>query len=177
MSTLGLLHVIFSLVAIAFGAVVIFLPKGTRWHRSVGHGYVWAMVGVVATSFSMFQLTGRITAFHGAALVAAITLVGGMSTALGRRPKKLWIQAHAAWMAWSYTGLCAALVAESLTRYAMPILEARGVLDDRWGLFWTLVAFGSGGVFFVGAMLMRRYMPASLAATPAAMRADRASGE
>ena len=176
MTAVGAVHVIFSLLAIVAGAIVLRLRKGTRWHRTIGHAYVWGMVGVVATSFSLFNLTGQFTPFHGAALVAAITLVGGMWTALGRRPGTHWIHAHAIWMAWSYTGLCAAFVAESMTRFAMPILAERGVLDGRWGLFWTLVAFGSVGTMAVGGLVMRRFLPASVAAAPAAMRADRAGG-
>ncbi len=173
MSSMGTIHLAVSLLALVLGAVVLRLPKGTRWHRTWGHGYVWGMVGVVATSFALFNLTGSLTLFHGAALVAGVTLVGGMWAALGRRPRKGWIHAHATWMAWSYTGLCAAFVAESMTRFVMPPLAARGVLEGRWGLFWTLVAIGSFGTFAIGALLIRRHLLASVASTPAAMRADR----
>ena len=52
MTPIGAVHFLSSLVAITMGAVVLMLPKGTRWHRTWGHGYVWSMVVVVATSFA-----------------------------------------------------------------------------------------------------------------------------
>ncbi len=131
------------------------------------------MLGVVVTSFSLYNLTGRLSPFHGAALISAITIAVGMWTVLRRRPRVNWIEAHATWMAWSYLGLCGAAVAESLTRVAMPVLQRQGVLDGRWGLFWTLVAVGSASVFIVGGPMIRRKLPASVAKTPAAMRAER----
>ena len=149
------------------------LPKGTRWHRTWGHGYVWCMVGVVGTSFVMYDLTGRVTPFHFAAVVAGVTIGGGMWTALRRRPKGGWIHAHATWMAWSYVGLMAAFVAESLTRFIMPALEGTLERNALWPAFWTLVAVGSFSVFGVGAWLIRRRLPDAVRATPAAMRADR----
>jgi len=173
MTPLGTIHFIVSLLAIALGAGVLRLPKGTRWHRTLGQGYAWCMAGVIATSFAMFNLTGRFTPFHGAALVALVTLVGGMYTVLRRRPRMFWIEAHATWMAWSYVGLMAALVAESLTRFALPPLA--GMLGDRglWPLFWGLVIAGSGGTFVVGALWIRRALPATIAATPTTMRRER----
>lgn len=172
MSTIGIVHLVFSLAAVGFGAVVMGIPKGTRWHRTWGHGYLWSMVGVVVTSFAMFNLTGRVTPFHLAAFVAGVTLVGGMWTVLRRRPKKHWIQAHATWMAWSYVGLLAALVAESATRFGMPLLQDVLERNALWPAFWILVAVGSFGVFGVGAWLIRSNLMDAVRGTPAAMRAE-----
>jgi uncharacterized membrane protein len=173
MTVIGIVHLIFSLLAILFGAVVVMLPKGTRWHRTWGHGYVWTMVGVVATALAMYNLTGRVTPFHFAAAAAGGTLLAGMWTVLRRRPRKAWILVHATWMSWSYVGLLAALVAESLTRWVMPALE--GALDRSalWPAFWTLVALGSLAAIGVGAWLIRTRLPAAVAGTPAAMRSER----
>lgn len=173
MTPTGTFHFIFCLIAIATGALVLRLPKGTRWHRTVGHGYVWSMLGVVGTSFSMYNLTGTVTPFHLAAVVAALTIGGGMWTVLRRRPKQRWIEAHAAWMAWSYVGLCAALVAESLTRFVMPALASRLEWASLRPLFWTLVVVGSLAVIGTGAWLIRRRLAAAIASTPAAMRRER----
>lgn len=173
MTPLGAIHFTFSLLAVGFGAVVLLLAKGTRWHRTLGHGYFWCMIGVVATSFTMYNLTGRVTPFHLAALVAAVTLVGGAWTVLRRRPRGGWIEAHATWMAWSYAGLMAALVAESATRFLQPLL-AKPLGDlGLWPIFWGLVIAGSGGSLLAGAWLIRRRLPAAIAATPAAMRGER----
>ena len=73
MTTIGVVHLLFSRLAILLGAVVVLLPKGTRWHRTWGHGYAWSMLGVVATAFAMYNLTGRVTPFHVAAAESGAT--------------------------------------------------------------------------------------------------------
>ena len=98
MSSYGMVHLITAFLAIAAGAVVLRLPKGTRWHRTFGHLYAMSMLGVITTSFAIYGLTGSPGPFHFAALVAAVALGGGMITVLFRRPKKGWIEAHAIWM-------------------------------------------------------------------------------
>ncbi|MEZ4424276.1 MAG: DUF2306 domain-containing protein [Gemmatimonadota bacterium] len=173
MSPIGTVHLVFSLLALVLGAVVLRIPKGTRWHRTWGHGYVWCMIGVIGTSFAMYRLTGRPGPFHLAAVVGGVTVAGGLWTALGRRPPKHWILAHATWMAWSYVGLCAAFVAESMTRFVMPLIAPSLQANALWPLFWTLVAVGSFSVFGVGAWLIRKRLPGAVAGTPAAMRRDR----
>lgn len=173
MSAMGSIHLAFSLLAVAFGALVLRLPKGTRWHRTWGHGYAWSMLGVVATSFAMFNMTGRVTPFHIAAVVAGLTLIAGLYTVLRRRPKKNWIEAHATWMAWSYVGLMAAFVAESLTRFVMPALASTIARNSLWSAFWTLVALGTFGTVAIGATWLRRALPASIAAAPETMRRER----
>jgi uncharacterized membrane protein len=173
MSATGIFHLTFSLLAVGFGGIVVFLGKGTRWHRTWGHAYVWSMAGVVGTSFALFDLTGRVTPFHLAAVVAGVTVLGGMWTVLMRRPRKHWIEAHATWMAWSYVGLMAAFVAESLTRFVMPVLESTLERNALWPAFWVLVALGSFGTFGVGVALIRRRLPGSIASVPAVMRRER----
>ena len=175
MSATGVFHLTFSLLAVGFGGLVVFLPKGTRWHRTWGHGYVWCMVGVVATSFALFNLTGRITPFHVAAVVAGVTVLAGTWTVLARRPRKAWIEAHATWMAWSYVGLLAAFVAESATRFGMPLLQDVLERTALWPAFWALVAVGSFGTFAVGAFVIRRRLPGSIRSAPAAIRRERES--
>jgi uncharacterized membrane protein len=108
MTPTGTVHFVASLVAFASGAWVLLTRKGTRWHRTIGHAYAWSMIVVVITSFALFTLTGRITPFHIAAVIAGVTLAFGLATVLWRRPRKGWIEAHATWMSWSYIGLAAA---------------------------------------------------------------------
>lgn len=162
MSPMGAVHFTFSLVALASGGTVAFMPKGTRWHRTIGHLYVTSMIGVVATSFAMFGLFGRPGPFHFAALVSAVTVGAGMVSVLFRRPRKGWMDAHANWMAWSYVGLWAAAISETATHLVMPILAPR-IEGSLWGLFWTLVGVGTALTVGVGVFLIKRRLPQAIA--------------
>lgn len=175
MTPLGSVHFVASLVAIVAGLVVLRLPKGTRWHRTWGHLYVWAMACTVLTSLFLFNLTGRLTPFHVAAVVGGVTVAMGLWTVLARRPRKEWIRAHAMWMTWSYVGLMAAFTSETLTRFVMPALEP--LLDGSaiWRAFWVVVAAASFGTGAAGWWLIRTRLDGAVAATPHAMRTERAS--
>ena len=173
MSPLGMVHLVFSLVAIAAGGVVVLLRKGTRWHRTLGHLYATSMGGVIATALAIYDLTGRFGPFHVAALVGGFTIAGGMWTVLARRPRKHWIEAHAIWMSWSYIGLMAAFAAETLTRFLMP--RAATFLETRqlWGAFWGSVGSASFLVAGIGWWLVKTRLPGAVERTPHAMRLER----
>ena len=174
MSSMGMVHLITSFMAIGAGGWVLMIPKGTRWHRTLGHVYAMSMLGVLASAFAIYDLTGSFGPFHIAAVIGTLTLIGGMYTVLARRPKKDWIQAHAIWMSWSYIGLMAALVAETSTRWLMPRLMPMFESNTQaWTVFWTSVAVASFGVFGIGWWLVKTRLPAAVAATPEAMRRER----
>ena len=173
MSDLGMVHLITSFVAIGAGGWVLLLPKGTRWHRTLGHVYAMSMVGVIATAFSIYRLTGRFGPFHIAAVVGGATLLAGLASVLARRPKKSWIEAHAIWMSWSYIGLMAAFAAETLTRFIMPRVQVLLEGNELWGAFWTSVGVASFGIAGIGARLVKTRLPAAVAATPEAIRLER----
>ena len=162
MGVLGQVHTVFSLIAIVAGAIVFLKTKGTRWHRTLGHLYFTSMTGVVITSFSIYDLTGGFNVLHWAALLSAITLGMAMFHVLTRRPRKNWMVWHSNWMAWSYVGLMAALIAEILTRIVVPL--ATPVLDQRqlWSLFWGLVLFVTLGVAVAGLYLIKIQLPKTL---------------
>lgn len=174
MSAFGTVHLITSFMAIVAGGWVVMIPKGTRWHRTIGHFYVMSMFGVIVSALAIYDLTGSFGPFHVAAIIGAVTLFGGMYTVLARRPKKEWITAHAVWMSWSYIGLMAALVAETATRFLMPRLEPFFQTNGQaWGMFWTSVGIASFGVCGIGWWLVKTRLPGAVAETPAAMRAER----
>lgn len=173
MSTLGLMHLIFSCIAIGAGGVVVLMSKGTRWHRTLGHVYAMAMIGVVGTAFGIYDLTGSFGPFHFAALVGGLTLIAGMWTVLWRRPRKSWIEAHATWMSWSYIGLMAAFCAESLTRFVMPRVATFLDGNALWSVFWTAVGVTSFGVAALGWWLVKTRLPRAVEKTPAAIRRER----
>jgi uncharacterized membrane protein len=172
-STLGGVHLVFSFVAIGAGAIVVLMPKGTRWHRTLGHVYVMSMIGVVVTALGIYDLTGRFGPFHFAALIGGLTLAAGMYTVLWRRPRGNWIESHATWMSWSYVGVMAAFFAESLSRFVMP--RVAPFLDGTalWGVFWTAVGVATFGVTAIGWWLVKTRLPRAVATTPAAIRRER----
>lgn len=173
MTPIGAVHTTFSFVAIAAGAAVLFTPKGTRWHRTLGHLYATNMVGIVVTAFALYTLTGRWGPFHFAAIAGGLTLAGGLYTVLARRPKKDWIAAHAIWMSWSYIGLMAAFASESLTRFVMPRVATFLEGNELWGAFWFAVAAASFSVVAVGYYFVKKRLPSVIAGTPQAMRLER----
>lgn len=172
MSELGLVHLVFALVALAFGAWVLVMPKGTRWHRTVGHLYVGSMLGLNITALFIYRMTGSFGIFHAFAVVALFTLGMAMWTVLARRPAKGWIEAHGTWMAWSYVGLLAAAVSETATRFLMPILAPR-LGETAMVAFWTLVGVSTFAVVFAGGRIIKHRLPGAVAETPAAIRAER----
>ena len=173
MTPLGAVHTAFAFIAIAAGAVVLMMQKGTRWHRTWGHVYVTALAASVVIAFLLYNLTGRVGPFHVAALVGGGTLAAGLFSVLARRPKKQWIEAHAIWMSWSYIGLMAAFAAESLTRFVMPWVAP--FLEERsmWGAFWTSVGVSSFAVCGVGWWLVKTRLPQTIRNTRDAMRRER----
>lgn len=171
---LGHMHLISAFVALAAGGWVLLIPKGTRWHRTLGHLYVAAMIVLNATALGIYRLTGSFGPFHVFALIAFGTLAMAMGTVLLRRPRKAWIEAHAGWMAGSYMGLAAAFVAETSTRLLMPWAAARFEGTTVWVFFWSAVAVATAVTIGTGVWLIRTRMEAAVAATPEAMRRERA---
>jgi len=174
MSTLGVVHTVFSFLAILFGALVVLLDKGTRWHRTWGHLYAVCMMGLAVTALFIYRLTGSFGPFHMFAIVALVTLGLGLGTVLLRRPRKNWMEAHAYWMSWSYVGLLAAFAAESLTRFVMPMVATTLAERELWGAFWGLVGFASFAVAGIGGLIIKRRLPKALASTPEGIRRERA---
>lgn len=173
MSAIGLVHLVFSLVAIGAGGAVCLMRKGTRWHRTWGHLYATSMVGVIATAFSIYGLTGSFSVFHLAASVSAVAILGGMGSILLRKPKKGWIESHAYFMVWSYIGLMAAFVAESSTRFLMPVLRPMLEEANAWGLFYGIVGVATFLTVGIGWWLTKTRLPDSIAAAPQSMREER----
>ncbi|MBS0659130.1 MAG: DUF2306 domain-containing protein [Verrucomicrobia bacterium] len=151
-SGLGLVHTIAAVLALLLGAAALLRPKFGALHRRLGYGYVVSMVVVIVTALGIYRLTGRFNFLHGAALLSAATLGGGIYYAL-RRPAG-WLEAHYLTMSWSYIGLVAALLAETATRLGMPwVIATFG--RSSLGVFWGIVAFVTAAVCFAGARMIQ----------------------
>ena len=86
------IHLASSLFALAAGAAVFLLPKGTAGHRLLGRLYVAAMLLTNLTALLIYRLTGTFGPFHAAALVSLATVVPAFAAAYRRRPG--WLQRH-----------------------------------------------------------------------------------
>jgi len=116
LSPLGWIHLIFALTAVFVGTIVVFMRKGTRGHRTMGHIYFTSMLGTNITALFIYRLTGTINFFHIAAFLSLISLSVGMGAVIFRWPKKSWLNLHGAMVTGSYVGVLAAFFAEITTR-------------------------------------------------------------
>lgn len=151
MSTLGWIHTIFGMVALVAGGVVLYLPKGTRWHRTLGHVYLTNMLALNISALFIYRLYGHFGPFHWMALGSLLTLAAGMVPVFTRRPKGRWLERHAAFINGSYVGLVAAFAAEITSR--LPGTEAH---------FGLVVGGTSALVIGVGAALIHRNLSQSI---------------
>ena len=159
MSTLGLIHTIFGLVALAAGTAVLFIRKGGRWHRTLGHIYLTNMLALNISALFIYRLFGTFGPFHWLALISLLSLIAGMVPVFTRRPKGGWLQLHAAFINGSYIGLVAATASEITSRLPGT--------DESFGL---VVGATSFIIIGIGAYLIKRYLPGSIASTPARFR-------
>lgn len=155
MSTLGFIHLIFGILALVAGTAVLFLRKGTRWHRTLGHLYLTNMLALNISALFIYRLFGSFGPFHWLALISLLTLVAGMVPVFTRRPKGRWLELHASFLNGSYVGLVAATAAEITSR--IPGTE------DSFGL---VVAGTSVVIMVVGGLLIQRFTPASISRAP-----------
>ncbi len=156
MNTLGWTHIVFGVLALLAGTVVVLTRKGTRWHRTLGHVYLTAMIGLNVTALFIYNLYGRFGPFHWLAVSSLLTLIAGMIPVFTRRPKGRWLEQHALIVNISYIGLVAATAAEITSR--IPGWE------DGFG--WVVGAT-SALVIGIGAVLMQRKLPQTIRRTPA----------
>jgi len=145
-STIGLIHLIFSILSLIFGTIVLLKTKGTKRHRKIGYLYVWSMIGVIVTAFMTYGLYGKFGMFHYMAIVSALTLAAGILPMLFKKPKN-YLSLHLGFMYWSVIGLYAAFVAETFVRIPKVVMES-GTPNSA---FYSMVGIGIGLVMFFGA--------------------------
>jgi uncharacterized membrane protein len=147
----GLIHLIFSIVALATGTLVLGLTKGTKTHKKIGYIYSASMFIVLVTAFSMYNLFGTWGIFHWAAVVSTITLALGLIPILTKRPKKNYISLHFSFMYWSVIGLYGAFMAEFFVRFPKKVVDS-GIPNE---VFYNMtgiavaITMGLGAYFFI----------------------------
>jgi uncharacterized membrane protein len=125
-SSMGAAHVSSAVAALLLGAVVIGASKGTALHRTIGAGYVAAMVILNVSALAIYRLTGHFEPFHALALLSLATILRGLAPALRRSAG--WLITHYRSMAWSYVGLLAATCGEIIMR----LLFRAGTFTGSW---------------------------------------------
>ena len=135
------LHVAFALVALTCGMVVILRKKGGIWHKRIGYAYVAAMLAVNASALVQAEVTFS-DPFVIAAFASLATMAASMACAwrfrVVRSPALL--AAHGTMMGWSYFGLLAAGLTQSLT--ASEFWAYEGWARHEYGVY-LLVALGA----------------------------------
>ncbi len=69
----GALHLVSSLLAMLFGAIVMLAKKGTRSHKILGYSYVICMITVLITALLIYRLFDGFGPFHYIAVGALYT--------------------------------------------------------------------------------------------------------
>ncbi|MCB0694249.1 MAG: hypothetical protein KDC19_08440 [Saprospiraceae bacterium] len=141
-SPLGGIHLASSCVALVLGAIVLFLPKGTPFHRRSGYAYVITMIIVLGSALGLYHLTGRFGLFHVFALIGFLTLAAGMLPMWIRSISRPARTVHLWFMYYSVLGLYAALASELIVRIPdQPFYPMVGVA--------TFLVFGLGSIYII----------------------------
>lgn len=141
---LGGVHFASALLAMIFGAIVIFKTKGTKFHIRAGYAYAISMLILNVTALMIFQLFGHFGPFHYAALISLASLFGGLIPAYLKKPEKTWLEFHYEFMNWSVIGLYAAFWSETFSRFF------------RFAGFWVLVATATAMTVAIGWYLLKK---------------------
>ena len=159
MTPLGWTHTATAVLALASGAAVLLVTKGTTRHRQLGWVYAASMVALNGTALLIYRLFGGFGPFHAFAILSLLTVIAGIVAAVQSRRSRLAraldrraqaLERHYAWMTWSYVGLVAAALSEAATR--LPIFRPQ----PGTGIGFAIgVALATVAVVAVGAQLIR----------------------
>jgi uncharacterized membrane protein len=120
----GIVHVMSALIALMIGPIVLLRErKGDIAHRVLGLVFVASMLSVNVSAFSMYEISGGWTIFHYLAVANLASIVPGfwMVRLFALTRDRNYMIAHATFMAWAYTGVVGAGVAQFATRI-LPLL-------------------------------------------------------
>ena len=144
--TIGLIHLISSLFALLFGAMVLIMKKGTKRHKQIGYAYVVSMAILLTTAFMIYRLFNGWGIFHYATIASLVTTALGMIPVWTKKPTNTWKFRHFSFMYWSVIGLYAAFASEVLTR-----------IPDT--TFFGMVGIATGIIMILGGVIFSRNKP------------------
>jgi len=136
--SIGLIHLLASILSLIAGTAILLMRKGTQRHRQIGYVYAFGMSIVILTAFMIYRLFGGFGPFHIAAIVSFVTLVLGMLPILYRWNN--WQYMHLSFMYWSVMGLYAAFASETLVR--LPAAP-----------FWGTVGIATTAIMVIGGIV------------------------
>jgi uncharacterized membrane protein len=108
LTSTGAFHAALALGCILIGLLQFVTVKGTRVHRALGYGYVYAMLVVDCSALLVYQFTGRFNLLHALAIMNLACIVLAIVPMLRNPRPPGWKILHYYWMSWSYVGLLAA---------------------------------------------------------------------
>lgn len=121
--TIGIVHLIFAIAALAFGTLVLARRKGTAAHKKAGYFYAVAMLGLNISAFMIYTLFDSFGIFHWMAVVSILTLAAGLIPMFIKKPAN-YVSMHFGFMYWSVIGLYGAFTAETLVRIPDVVIES-----------------------------------------------------
>jgi len=143
---IGLIHLLFSIVALILGTLVLSFLKGTNKHKRIGYFYCISMLGVNITALMIYRLYNKFGIFHWMAVISLLTLIAGMLPMIIKKPKS-YITLHFNFMYWSVIGLYAAFTAETLVRIPDVVINS-GIPNST---FYQVTGIASGITVAIGA--------------------------
>jgi uncharacterized membrane protein len=153
--TTGLIHLIFSIIALITGLLVLVKNKGTKQHKRIGYVYAVSMIGLNLTAFMLYNLYGKFGIFHGFAVISCLTLFVGLYPVFSKKSKN-YLLTHFSFMYWSVVGLYCAFMAEIFSRLPKLILTPTG---EPMTIFYKFVGIGITVVMIIGMIFYIKYKP------------------
>jgi uncharacterized membrane protein len=153
---IGWLHTVFSLLALAAGAVVLMRPKGTPVHKLRGRIYVLAIIATCLTSFAIYR-RGVFWFPHWSGVAALVLIAGGFAFA-HYKALRGWMHWHLSCMIASYYLLIGGGVNEVFVRVdALRRIVPDPLNSPLVGLthFAVMVVFALLIAYFNAALLLR----------------------
>lgn len=153
--SIGLAHLIASIIAVLTGTLNLTLSKGTVLHKRIGYIYSISMMALLLTAFMIYRLFGSWGIFHWTAVISTLTLICGLLPIMTRRPIKSYISLHFSFMYWSVIGLYGAFAAEVFVRLPKIVIES-GIPNK---VFYNLTGIGVGLTMGLGAFFFIKLKP------------------
>jgi len=143
MGIIGWIHFVAAVLSLITGTYVLFITKGTAFHKKVGYVYFVSMIIVIVTAFMIYRLFGGWGIFHWFACLSTFALVGGMAPMFKKNRTGKDLEQHAEVMGWSVVGLYCAFISETGSRLFMEYA------------MW-IIPIGCGVTCFLGSFLIRK---------------------